>query len=80
MTSFFAPYNGDSNDGKCHLEFKALKIDEDPSKLQRTSSRWKKVIKKRTCLGLYLIGCFYRRQKARRYRQMLDESVKHLNY
>ena len=80
MASFFAPYNGESNDGKSHLEFKALKIDEDPSKLHRRSSRWRKVIKKRSCLGLYLIGCFYKRNKSRRYREMLEESTKHLNY
>ena len=45
-------------------------VDSSPKVIDMEEKR----IEPRSCLSLYFIGCFYRREKTRRYKRMLKKA------
>ena len=75
LVSLFKP-NRDTvaEDKNLSDKTKSAKLEKPGSKKNLTRK-----IEKRSCLSIYLVGCFYKRQKAKRYRKMLADAERKVN-
>ena len=79
MVGLFSPMktkiDGDQNTLKQDDKSKSAHGDTNRKKVKEEPQT---KIENRSCLGLYLIGCFYKRGKAKEYRRLLAQSKSRL--
>lgn len=64
----------ESNDGASEQSFDANTQNKKGEDSTIYSSKKSSSFERRACFQLYLIGCFYKRKRTKRYRRMLAES------